>query len=266
MQWVVPLASAGTFLARMLGCVLMGGGAALAVWLPLSLYKPLGGKKMYGVLFGVMTLIIASVKMGGGSEPAPASAAPPTMIPTPPPPANPRPVPAATKPVAVRPAQKSAPKPFEDDLSEVYADHANGYSIRFPSGWIREKFDNGDPWIMDATDGRSALISIGFSPLPAHVDLSQLHPEVLASHISSQSRTRLEGQGRGTIDGRPCLWFRYSSPLALTSSSQIMTMVHYFLPLRDGRMLELRFASAPEQFAKLGPLLRKSVATFKLIP
>ena len=260
MDWAAAGLADGSALGRWFGYALMAAGAAAAVWIPLSSYKPLSSKKLYAVLFCFMAVIVAAVQWDSGSSPPPATAAPLPALPVP----QPRPVAKAARPQPPRP---SAKRPVRgDDLAEPYVDQANGYSIRFPFGWIREKFDPAGPWVVDSTDGKNAIISIRFSPVPPDTTLGQLHPETLAQYIREQPRTNLEGQGRAVLGGRESLWFRYTAPLALTNTSQVMTMLHYFLPLDDGRMLELRFASTPEQFNHLGPLMRKSIGSFKLLP
>ena len=205
--------------------------------------------------------IVAAVQWGSDSATPLATAAPAPAASAI---AKPRAFSKAPRP---QPAHSTLKPPAkQDDLAEPYVDQANGFSIRFPSGWIREKFDPVGTWVVDATDGKNAIISIRFSPVPPDTKLGQLHPETLALYIRSQPRTTLESQGRAVLSGRECLWFRYTSPLELINASQVMTMLHYFQPLDDGRMLELRFASTPEQFNHLGPLMRKSIASFKLLP
>jgi len=44
-----------------------------------------------------------------------------------------------------------------------------------------------------------------------------------------------------------------------------MTAVHYLLPLQDGRALELRLAATPEKFNELGPRMKQSLDTLKLL-
>ena len=73
-------------------------------------------------------------------------------------------------------------------------------------------------------------------------------------------------EGYGLIDGRKCLWHKYTGNVTFSKTSVRMTAVHYLLPLGDGRALELRLASTPEQFAKLAPVMKESVESFKILP
>ena len=256
MPWSAPLADAGTFTMRLLGCALLAAGAALSVWGQLSLYRPLAGKRLLGVLFGVALLVVGAIKMSGGSAaPEAANASPPPPMPA----SNKLPAPHAA-------AARPVPKLRADELAEAIIDHTNGYSIRLPPHWQPERFDGSEKWVMDATDGKIGVISVGFSPLPATADLSQMHPEFLAVYLRSQPNTTLLGRGHTVIDGRECLWFRYTAPLSLAGTSQLMMMVHYFVPLHDGRMLELRLAVVPQKFSRVAPLLRRSIASVRMLP
>ena len=44
-----------------------------------------------------------------------------------------------------------------------------------------------------------------------------------------------------------------------------MTVVHYLLPLQNGRAMEVRLAALPEKFRELGPRMKQSVDTLRLL-
>src|SRR5437588_624017 len=67
-------------------------------------------------------------------------------------------------------------------LGRAYVDGRSRYSVRFPAGWSARSYE-GDPWVLDASDGRNGIISVGFSPFPADVTIDQLKPENLAKHL-----------------------------------------------------------------------------------
>jgi len=272
------------------------GGAACA-WLPLSLViKPMAKRRVLLGMCCALGLVTAGVKTFSGSSPGKASAAPqqeqslvaetpsPTTQPTTAPSlvltstmqkpgarhdekpqtvnlGDPRPQDA--KNVAIKPL---VTKPSADhDLADQHTDHTNGYSIRFPAGWTSTQFAGGDPWFIEVSDGKTGLISVGFSPFAATAGIDQLNPTKLATHLA-QKRTTVQGHGYGTIDGQPCIWLKYTGPIKGAIGEQPMTVIHYFVPLHDGRMFELRMASIPELFAKMGPILKKSAASVKLLP
>jgi hypothetical protein len=175
--------------------------------------------------------------------------------------------PAATTPAAGAPVastkSKSAQTTATQQLGALYIDDANGFSIRFPAGWSLRSF-KGEPWVIDAGDGRVGLISVGFSPFPDGFTTDSIPPDWIARKIKRRTDTVLHGQGYATIGGRKALWSKSTGPLPMTHANPRMTRVNYILPIGDGRVLELRVAAAPEQFDGLVPVMKKAVETFKL--
>lgn len=282
-----------------IGYGLMLVGAAACIWVPLSFLPRLGGRKVFAEICFVVGVAAAIARVTTGFGPNSTSAAPPALaapepaavvitplahpttapalaandagddLPVGKPHETPAAKPADAKPIAMKPAPSNAAaaKPAPDrDLGDVYTDHANGYSIRFPAGWASTQFTGGDPWFIEVSDGKTGLVSVGFSPFPASAGLEQIKPGSMAAHLQAQRRTTVEAQGTGTIDGQKCLWFKYTGPVKSATGEQPMTVIHYYLPLHDGRMFELRLAAVPEAFARVAPVLRKSAGTVKLLP
>ena len=150
-------------------------------------------------------------------------------------------------------------------LGTRYQDNASGYSMQFPTGWTHRHVRGGGGWILDATDGRGAVISVGFAPFPANVTAEQVSPERIASALRSRPGTVVHGGGFGNVGGRKCLWHKYTGPITLSDGSARKTAVHYLLPLGDGRALELRAATAPERFNDMAPKMKQSVESFQLV-
>ena len=178
-------------------------------------------------------------------------------------PSVPAPAIPTTAPVASAKAKTSATTRPADALGALYIDETNGFSIRFPAGWLIRTFD-GDPWVIDVGDGRVALISVGFSPFPDGFTAESIPPDWIAKKIKRKADTTLHAQGYAMVSGRKALWSKSTGPLPMSNASPRMTRVNYILPLGDGRVLELRVAAAPEQFDRLVPVMRKSVETFVL--
>ena len=193
------------------------------------------------------------------SAPAPVASAKPTAAT----PAAPAPVAAAAAPTTARVAARRATTGPVDPLGPLYMDETNGFSIRFPAGWALRTFD-GDPWVIDAGDGRVGLISVGFAAFPETFTTDNIPPDWVANKIRRRADTTLHGQGYAPVSGRKALWSKSTGPLPMTHASPRMTRVNYILPLGDGRVLELRVAAAPERFDRLVPVMRKAVETFKL--
>jgi hypothetical protein len=172
---------------------------------------------------------------------------------------------AARKPTTApaRTARRTAASAPADLLGALYIDEANGFSIRFPAGWSLRTFD-GDPWVIDAGDGRVGLISVGFAPFPEAFTAESIPPDWIAKKIKRRADTTLHGQGYAVVSGRKALWSKSTGPLPMTHAAPRMTRVNYILPLGDGRVLELRVAASPEQFDRLVPVMRKAVETFAL--
>ena len=281
------------------GHALMVIGAAACAWLPLSLIKPMAKRRVLLGMCVTLGLATAGVKMFTGSSPRSASAAAPAspsqeeLLATDTGAATTQPaaVVVITKPAETSGARKDdkpqqlamgdtrpqdpknvAIKPVaikasaERELGDPHTDHTNGYSIRFPTAWASKQFGGGDPWFIEVSDGKTGLISVGFSPFPATAGIDQLYPNKLAAHLGAQKHTTVEAKGYGTIDGQPCAWFKYSGPIKGALGEQPMTVIHYFVPMHDGRMFELRMAAVPDAFAKMAPILKKCAASVKLLP
>jgi hypothetical protein len=152
-----------------------------------------------------------------------------------------------------------------DILGAAYVDEINGFSMRFPTAWAIRTF-NSEPWVLDCGDGRTALISIGFSAFPADFTADNIPPEWVARRIKKRSDTTLHSQGYAMIGGKKALWSKSTGPLPMTNGNPRMTRVNYIIPLHDGRVMELRIATTPEIFDQLMPTMRQSVESFKFIP
>ncbi len=153
----------------------------------------------------------------------------------------------------------------EIHLGSRYQDAATGYSMQFPAGWTHKAVKGGGGWVLDATDGRGGVISIGFAPFPANVSAEQVSPERIATALRARPGTVVHGGGFGNVGGRKCLWHKYTGPIPRTDGTPRMTAVHYLLPLQDGRALELRVAATPEKFNELAPRMKQSLDSFKLL-
>lgn len=167
-------------------------------------------------------------------------------------------------PVASRAKSKSAASSRPTDpLGALYIDETNGFSMRFPAGWVIRTFE-GEPWVIDVGDARVGLISVGFAPFPEAFTTDNLPPDWIANNIKKRHDTTLHGQGYAMIGGRKALWSKSTGPLPMTHAAPRMTRVNYVLPIGDGRVLELRVAASPAQFNRLVPVMKKAIATFKL--
>jgi hypothetical protein len=181
-------------------------------------------------------------------------------------------VPSPDELVAAAPAAESTrakpaarPAPVADTLSATFVDENNGFSMRFPTGWAIRSFV-GEPWVLDCGDGKTGLISIGFSPFPADFTADNIPPEWVARRIKKRSDTTLLAQGYAMIAGKKALWSKSSGPLPMSNGNPKMTRVNYIIPLGDGRVMELRIAGSPDQFELLMPAMRASVESFKFLP
>jgi hypothetical protein len=137
--------------------------------------------------------------------------------------------------------------------------------MRFPAGWSIRTFP-GDPWVLDAGDVKSGLISIGFSPCPSDITADKLLPETIARRIKRRPNTTLHAQGRCDITGRKAIWSKSTGPIPMTNAEPIMTRVQYIIPLGDGRVLELRVAAPPDRFDATTSLMKRSLDSFAIIP
>jgi hypothetical protein len=83
--------------------------------------------------------------------------------------------------------------------------------------------------------------------------------------LQKRAGTVVLASGYTTVGGRRALWHKYTGPITRPDAPVRMTAVHYLLPLQDGRALELRLAATPEKFNELGPRMKQSLDTFKLL-
>ena len=158
-----------------------------------------------------------------------------------------------------------APAPAAPDpLGGTFIDEHHGFSLRLPVGWSVRSFA-GEPWVLDCGDGRTALISIGFSPFPAEFTADNIPPEWVARRITKRPDTVLHAQGTAVIQGKKALWSKSTGPLPMSHSQPHMTRQTYIVPLNDGRVMEIRLAAAPEQFERLAIIMKKSVASLRLL-
>lgn len=272
---VTVMAELWSDVSRIVGYGLMIIGIATCAWMPLTRFRRLDNKKILAVLVCGLLAAAVIIRLRTSGPASSATAAVPsdtqsTHIDVAP----------ATQPavssiwpnsstsaaaVAAKPAK--APRgQATSDLSDRYTDTANGYSIQFPAGWNNKTFASGDPWNAEVSDERSGMISIGFSPFPSSATVDQLKADRLAARLQSQAHAVVRGHASALVDGHKGLWFRYTAPVETTLGRQTMECVHYYVPLRDGRMLELRLAAPPDKFAAVAALLHKSLATLKLLP
>lgn len=288
MLWIIAV-DLWSGICNLFEYALMITGGATCIWVPLSRYRLMGSKKALGGIAGGLLVLTVGLKMFSGSQPAAATAAVPPGTPAASASAPPQisaavPAPVTSEHGSVWPQPRSSPgteiKPAaparsaprvapktpagRDALAERFADKANGYSIQLPSGWATRQLASGEPWFLVATDGKGAVISVGFSPFASSAGIEQLKPTMTARY-QAQPATHLSGQGTGPIDGHKAIWFRYTGPIDTAAGHQVMECVHYYVPLHDGRMMELRLSAAPDRFATAAPMLRKSLATIKLL-
>lgn len=175
-------------------------------------------------------------------------------------------LPKGTARVSRKATSQPAARPPVTILGPAYTDEVNGFSVRFPAAWQIKTFSNSGNWILDASDGRDALISVGFAPFPKDVKAEQIKPELMAESIRSQPQTTLHSMGLGAVDGRKALWAHSTGPLAMTDANPRMTRVHYLVPLQDGRALELRLAARPEKYEQMQGIMKQAAESFKLLP
>ena len=159
----------------------------------------------------------------------------------------------------------AAPGPVTDGLGPVFVDDANGYYLRFPAGWSIRKFD-GAPWVIECGDGKSALMSVGFSPFPAEYTADNIPLDWVARRVKKRPSTVLDAQGYATIMGRKAIWSKSTGPMQMGGNQVKVIRTTYIVPLGDGRIAEIRIAAAPEQFDKLANLMKNAVSTFRLVP
>jgi hypothetical protein len=168
-------------------------------------------------------------------------------------------------PVAAAPAVKAPAARPGSPLGPRYADKTTGYSVQFPAGWTYKTFTDGQGWIIDATDGRSAVMSVGFSPFPAHITVDEVVTAKVTKGLQSRPGTVVHATGYAVVGGRRSLWHKYTGPIPRTDGNSRMTVVHYLMPLQDGRALEVRVAAMPEKFNEMAPRMKQSLDSFKLL-
>jgi hypothetical protein len=173
------------------------------------------------------------------------------------------------KPQAAVPAQEPAKAPTpavargSTPLGPRYTDKVGGFSVQFPTGWAPRSVKDAC-WILDASDGPAA-ISVGFSSFPAKTSVDEVVPEKLSRGYQKKAGTVVHATGYATVAGRRALWHKYTGPVTRPGSAARMTVVHYLLPLQDGRALELRVAASPEKFNEAAPRMKQSIDSFKLL-
>lgn len=276
MLWTI--ATFGTAIERLFGYGLMITGGATCIWMPLSRLKWFETRKAFGIICCALLLVTALYKMMSDPSPQSATASPQVLMVQPPSASvansamsgeavegsiwpNPK-----TGDRSLAAARNGPAKKPAEPLSDRYVDNANGFSMQFPIGWTSRTFASGEPWFVDVSDGKTGLISVGFSPFPSSAGLDQLKAQGLKNHLQARHDTKFTSDGVGSVDGQPGRWIHYTGPVDTSTGRQVLEVVHYYVPLHDGRMLELRLAAAPSQFGKLAPLLKKSAATLKLMP
>jgi len=158
-----------------------------------------------------------------------------------------------------------APGAVTDGLGPVFVDDANSYYMRFPASWSIRKFD-GEPWVVECGDGRSALISVGFSAFPAEYTADDVNLEWVARRIKKRPDTQLVAQGYATIMNRKAVWSKSVGPMQMGGNSVKVVRTTYILPLGDGRVAEIRIAASPETYEKISGLMKNAVSTFRLVP
>jgi hypothetical protein len=186
--------------------------------------------------------------------------------------AAPSPAPAATTPVATAPPTAApAPRPVApatrppSPLGSRYADKANGYSLQFPVGWTCKPLKNTGYWVLDATDGQTALMSVGFSKFPANMSVEEIVPEKVSRSLQKRGGAVVHASGYAMLAGRRSLWHKYTGPVTRPEGVVRMTAVHYLLPLQDGRALEVRVAATPEKFNEVAPRMKMALDSLKLL-
>jgi len=177
--------------------------------------------------------------------------------------------PVATPPVAAAPAP--GPKPAApaarppSPLGARFADKANGYSLQFPAGWTYKPLKNTGYWVLEASDGQSALMSVGFSKFPAAMTVDEIVPEKVTRSIQKRAGAVVHGTGYAMLAGRRSMWHKYTGPMTRPEGVVRMTAVHYLLPLQDGRALEVRVAATPEKFNEVAARMRMALDSLKLL-
>ena len=150
-------------------------------------------------------------------------------------------------------------------LGPKYLDPMNGYSIQFPAGWRYRTSHDGGNWVLDATDGAGGIISLGFSAFPPDITAERVNRDLITQALKGQRGTVVHGEGFATLAGRECVWHRYTGRIPRRDGNPRMTVVHYLLPLQDGRAMEVRAAAVPERFRELAPKMKQSIESLSLV-
>ena len=150
-------------------------------------------------------------------------------------------------------------------LGPKYLDPMNGYSIQFPAGWRYRSSDDGGNWVLDATDGAGGIISLGFSAFPQDITAERVNRDLITQALKGQRGTVVHGEGFAMLGGRECVWHRYTGRVPRRDGSPRMTVVHYLVPLQDGRAMEIRAAAVPEKFRELAPRMKQSIESLALV-
>ena len=137
--------------------------------------------------------------------------------------------------------------------------------MRFPAAWSIRRFD-GEPWVVDCGDGKSALLRLGFSAFPAEYTADDISLDWVSRRIKKRSDTVLNAQGYATIMNRKAVWSKSTGPMQMGGSTVKVVRTTYILPLGDGRVAEIRIAAAPEQFEKIAGVMKNAVSTFRIVP
>lgn len=160
------------------------------------------------------------------------------------------------------PADSSSP---EVAIGPRYVDKTGGFSLCIPQNWRCKTFTDGKPWVFDATDVTSSLLSVGFSPFPAGLEADQMDVNKVAAFMA-QNRTNfvVHAAGRAEVAGRRAVWVKFTGDIPMTTGPLRMTAVQYLVPLGDNRALELRVAAFPDKFDAASDRLKQCVASFRL--
>jgi hypothetical protein len=162
-------------------------------------------------------------------------------------------------------ATPTAPGAVTDGLGPVFVDDTNGYYMRFPAAWSIRRFD-GEPWVVECGDGKSALISVGFSAFPAEYTADDISLDWVSRRIKKRSDTVLNAQGFATIMNKKAIWSKSTGPMQVSGNNVKVVRTTYILPLGDGRVAEIRIAASPEQFEKISGVMKNAVSTFRMVP
>ena len=237
--------------------VLLASMVSLVLWAPLPRPGRFRQRRTLGRLFMATALLLGLILLVlVKSTPSPAHATDET------PPDAPNGLPSP----AILAAATLAPPATQPNRRTLYTDNTVGYSIQLPPGWTCQSFPDGNPWILAATDEQAGLITVGLSAFPSDVSPDRLTPAMIAQRIPViQPDTLIHAAGPCQIDRHPAVWMNYTAALPMADGGFIMTMIHYLVPLDDGRALELRLAATPDQFPRLLSQMKRAVSSLRLL-